>query len=132
MRFTMHLNNILHFGISFLVTRIISNPVLNNKNDTANSTLYSEQIISDELWDYLTEEKLDHENDSEYSDFLPQDSESFYVNRSNFRWSKNVNLYEIPYGYELDEQTFDEDYQKRVENAIELLNFKLNGCIKFR
>ena len=128
----MHLNNILHFGISFLVTRIISNPVLNNKNATANSTIYSEQIISDELWDYLTEEKLDHENDSEYSDFLPQDSESFYVNRSNFRWSRNVNLYEIPYVYELDEKTFDEDYQKGVENAIELLNFKLNGCIKFR
>ena len=122
----MHLNNILHFGISFLVTRIISNPVPNNKNDTANSTIYSEQIISDELWDYLTleynVEKLNHENDLG----------SFYVNRSNFRWSKNVNLYEIPYVYEQDEQTFDEDYQKRVENAIELLNFKLDGCIEFR
>ena len=132
----MHLNNILHFGISFLVTRIISNPVLNNKNDTANSTIYSEQIISDELWDYLTleynAEKLDHENDSKYSDFLPQDLESFYVNRSNFRWSRNINLYEIPYVYELDEQTFDEDYQKRVENAIELLNFQLDKCIEFR
>ena len=151
----MRLNKFLYFGVFFLVTRARSNPVLNDEedlfnqilteedndyeyfdygNDTANFT-FSDQIMSDELWDYLTLEhdleKLEYENYSDYSsDLFPQDFGSVYANRSNFRWSSNVIPYEIP--YDLDEQTFDEDYQKRVENAIELLNFKLDGCIEFR
>ena len=146
----MRLNIILHFGISFLVMRSKSNPDLNDEqnlfdpipteedndfeyfdygNDTSNSTINGDQIMSEELWDYLTLEhdleNIDYEN-YDYSNLFTQESGSVYVNRSKFRWSSN----EIP--FQLDEQTFDEDYQERVENSIQLLNFKLDGCIEFR
>ena len=141
----MCLNNILYFGVSFLVMGARSNPDLNDEqnllnripteenngygNDTAESTMFGDQIMSEELWNFLTLEHdwedMDYENYSDYSDLIPQESGSVYVNRTNFRWSSNV----IP--YKIEEQTFDEDYQKRVENAIELLNFKFDGCIKF-
>ena len=131
----MCLNNILYFGISFLVMKAKSNQDIidDQKNfdqipteENNGFKYFGDQIMSEELWDYLTlEHDLENFDDENYSNLFTQEAGSVYVNRSKYRWTSN----EIP--FQLDEQTFDEDYQKRVENAIELLNFKFDGCIKF-
>ena len=55
-------------------------------NDIANSTIFGDQIMSEELWNFLTIEHdwedMDYENYSDYSDLIPQESGSVYVNRS--------------------------------------------------
>ena len=109
-------------GLCLLATRhVTTKPVETNfEND---------QILSNELWDYLTGDEHDYEDENiDYENFNYDDGqESVYVNRNKWRWTGN----EIPYEFN-SQDTFEDAYQSRIQSAIDYLNANLTGCINFR
>ena len=113
----MHAPYLWIIALSVLVSRAIAN------SD-------EELSLPDELWDYLTgdDHEYDEDTDFDYGDYDYEDGqESVYVKRDKWKWGGN----EIPYEFD-NETEFDDEYHGRIVNAISYLNLKLEGCITFR